>query len=249
MSEVNTKESIDTGLGAVVMLLRYHGIGADPGQIQHRFGGVKFGIGEMLRCAKDFGLRARAFSTNWARLANTPFPGIAVLKDGNFLIVGKVGDGKILIQSPGSPRPAVMTQAEFEGVWDGRIVLMTRRASLGDLDRRFNVSWFLGAIRKYRSLLSEVLVASFALQLFALVTPILFQVIIDKVLVHRGISTLTVLVIGMVTIAVFEAVLGTLRTYLLPIPPTASTPNWAEGSSAICWHCRSPISRRDAPAI
>jgi len=214
MSEVNTKESIDTGLGAVVMLLRYHGIGADPGQIQHRFGGVKFGIGEMLRCAKDFGLRARAFSTNWARLANTPFPGIAVLKDGNFMIVGKVGDGKILIQSPGSPRPAVMTQAEFEGVWDGRIVLMTRRASLGDLDRRFNVSWFLGAIRKYRSLLSEVLVASFALQLFALVTPIFFQVIIDKVLVHRGISTLMVIVIGMVTISIFEAVLGTLRTYL-----------------------------------
>jgi subfamily B ATP-binding cassette protein HlyB/CyaB len=85
---------------------------------------------------------------------------------------------------------------------------------LGDLDRRFNISWFLGAIRKYRSLLSEVLLASFFLQVFALVTPIFFQVIIDKVLVHHGISTLTVLVIGMVTIAIFEALLGTLRTYL-----------------------------------
>ena len=84
-----------------------------------------------------------------------------------------------------------MTQAEFEAVWDGRIVLMTRRAALGDLARRFDITWFLGAINKYRRLLSEVLVASFFLQLFALVTPLFFQVVIDKVLVHRGISTST----------------------------------------------------------
>jgi subfamily B ATP-binding cassette protein HlyB/CyaB len=206
--------TIDSGLGAVLMLLRYHGIGADPGQIRHRFGGVRFGVPEILRCAKEFGLRARTFAADWARLANTLLPGVAALKDGDFLIVGRVGDGKILVQSPGTSKPRVMSQIEFEAVWDGRIVLMTRRAALADLDRRFNISWFLGAIRKYRRLLSEVLLASFFLQVFALVTPIFFQVIIDKVLVHRGISTLTVLAVGMVTIAIFEAVLGTLRTYL-----------------------------------
>jgi len=211
--QVNAR-AIDSGLGAVLMLLRFHGVGADRGQIQHQFRGVRFGVPEVLRCAKAFGLRARAFSTSWRRLADTPLPGIAVLKDGNFLIIGKVGDGKALVQSPGTPRPQIMTRAEFEAAWDGRIVLMTRRAPLGDLDRRFNLSWFLGAIKKYRSLLSEVLVASFFLQVFALVTPIFFQVIIDKVLVHRGMTTLGVLVLGMVAVAVFEAILGTLRTYL-----------------------------------
>lgn len=43
-----TTLSIDSGLGAVIMLLRYHHIGADPGRIQHRFGGVRFGAAEML---------------------------------------------------------------------------------------------------------------------------------------------------------------------------------------------------------
>jgi subfamily B ATP-binding cassette protein HlyB/CyaB len=213
-AHLDTQEALDTGLGAVVMLLRFHGIGADPGQIQHRLGGVRFDVAEMLRCAKDFGLRARAFSTEWRRLAKMPFPAIGVRKDGNFLLIGKIGDGKILVQTPGTPQPAIMTQAEFEAVWDGRVVLMTRRAPLGDLNRRFNIGWFLGAIQKYRRLLSEVLIASFFLQVFALVTPIFFQVIIDKVLVHRGISTLEVLALGMITIAVFEAILGTLRTYL-----------------------------------
>jgi subfamily B ATP-binding cassette protein HlyB/CyaB len=85
---------------------------------------------------------------------------------------------------------------------------------LADLSRRFDVTWFLGAIHKYRRHLSEVLVASFFLQLFALVSPLFFQVVIDKVLVHRSMSTLDVLVIGLVTISAFETILGILRTYL-----------------------------------
>ena len=107
-----------------------------------------------------------------------------------------------------------MTRAEFEAVWDGHIVLLTRRAALTDLARRFDVTWFLGAIHKYRHMLGEVLLASFFLQVFALVSPLFFQIVIDKVLVHRSMSTLEVLLIGLVTIAVFEAVLGILRTYL-----------------------------------
>ena len=65
-------------------------------------------------------------------------------------------------------------------------MLMARRAGLVDFSRRFDITWFLGAIHKYRRLLGEVLVASFFLQMFALVSPLFFQVVIDKVLVHRS---------------------------------------------------------------
>ena len=104
--------------------------------------------------------------------------------------------------------------AEFEEVWDGRLLLMAGRAGLVELSRRFGISWFLGAIHKYRYLLGEVLVASFFLQLFALVSPLLFQVVIDKVLVSRTLSTLDVLVVGLIGIAIFETILGILRTYV-----------------------------------
>jgi subfamily B ATP-binding cassette protein HlyB/CyaB len=56
-----------------------------------------------------------------------------------------------------------MDRAEFEGRWTGRLVLITRRAGLGELAREFNISWFLEAIHKYRTILSEVLVVSFFL--------------------------------------------------------------------------------------
>ena len=205
---------VGPGLGALVMLLRFHGVGADPEQIRHSIGAAKIGVTEMVRCARQMGLKARASSSNWSRLANTPLPGIAVLTDGGFLILGKASDDKALVQRPGSTRPEVLTRADFEAIWDRRLILMARRASLLDLTRRFDITWFLGALHKYRRLLSEVLLASFFLQVFALVSPLFFQVVIDKVLVHRSMSTLDVLVIGLVTISVFEAALGVLRTYL-----------------------------------
>jgi subfamily B ATP-binding cassette protein HlyB/CyaB len=204
----------DQGLAALVMLLRLNGIGADPEQIRHRFGGAAIGVPEMLRCAKEFGLKARVRKTTWARLDRTPLPAIAMLRDGGFLILGKVGDDKAIVQSTLSPRPALMTRAELAALWDGHLLMMARRAGLLDLSRRFDITWFLGAIHKYRHLLGEVLLASFFLQLFALVAPLFFQVVIDKVLVHRTLSTLDVLVIGLVAISIFETILGIMRTYL-----------------------------------
>ena len=203
----------DVGYAALIGLLRLNGIGADAVQIRHQFG-TEIGIPEMLRCAKQLGLKARVLTTSWARLVHTPMPAIAVLKDGGFLLLGKVGESAVITQSPVSSRPELMTRADLEAIWDGQLVLMARRASLVDLARRFDIHWFLGAVHKYRWLLGEVLIGSFFLQLFALVSPLFFQVVIDKVLVHRALTTLDVLIIGLVAISVFETIFGALRTYL-----------------------------------
>jgi subfamily B ATP-binding cassette protein HlyB/CyaB len=104
--------------------------------------------------------------------------------------------------------------SKFKSEWSGRLILLTKRALLSDPGRRFDLTWFWGAVGKYRRVLGEVLFVSFVVQLFALVTPMIFQTVIDKVLVHRGYSTLEVMVSGLALIAVFEAVLSGLRTYL-----------------------------------
>jgi subfamily B ATP-binding cassette protein HlyB/CyaB len=201
------------GLETFVVLLRFHGIAADPEQIRHRFGGAEFGIGEMLRCSKEFELKTRAISSAWSRLKKTSLPAIAQRHDGSFFILAQCSDGGVLIQDPAMGRPQELSRAEFEAQWNGRLVLMARRASLSNLARRFDITWFFQAMVKYRRLLGEVLVVSFFLQLFALISPLFFQVVIDKVLVHRGLTTLDVLVIGLVTVSIFESLLTALRTY------------------------------------
>jgi len=203
-----------SGLDALVTLLHFQGVAADREQIRHRLGTNEIGASEILRFAKDFGLKARACSTKWSRLAKMPLPAIATLRDGRFMVMAKASDDQVLVQAPGASRPSLMSRDELLAIWDGGLILMTRRAGLADLGRRFDITWFLGAINKYRRLLGEVLLASFFLQLFALVSPLFFQVVIDKVLVHRSLSTLDVLVVGLVAISMFETVLGILRTYL-----------------------------------
>src|SRR5262245_1738145 len=204
----------DSGLGCLTLLLRFHRIAADPAQISHRFGGAPIGIAEMLRCAKELKLKGRAITTDWSRLPKLPLPAIAECADGSFLILAQVVDERVLIQSPMARRPELLSHAEFEAKWTGHLVLMARRAQLSDLTRRFDVTWFLQAMHKYRRLFGEVIIASFFLQLFALVTPLFFQVVTDKVLTHRGFTTLDVLIIGFLTVSIFETVLGALRTYV-----------------------------------
>src|SRR5215469_8271583 len=210
----NSEAAVDPGLSVLVIMLRLQGIGANAAQLRHRLGQHTVGVPEMLRCAKELGLKARSYKTKWTRLPSTPLPGIAVLRDGEFIVLGKVADDRAIVQSPHAPRPTLMTRAELEAVWDGQLVLMTRRSGLVDLSRRFDITWFLGAIHKYRRVLGHVLVASFFLQLFALISPLFFQVVIDKVLVHGSLGTLDVLIIGLVTISVFETILAIVRTYV-----------------------------------
>src|SRR5579883_1048910 len=198
---------------ALVMLLRLNGIAVEPQQLLHRYG-PNIGFTEMLRCAKELGLKARLIESNWSRLTKTSLPAIAGRPDGTFIIVAKIAEGSVLVQDLSAGGPQSLARSQFEAQWDGRLLVMTRRAGVGELARRFDVTWFLQAMQKYRRLLAEVVVASFFLQLFALISPLFFQVVIDKVLVHRGLTTLDVLVLGLVIVSIFESILTALRTYL-----------------------------------
>lgn len=125
-AKAESTDADGSSLLALVTLLRCHGIAADPEQIRHRLGTPQPGIADMLRCAKDFGLKARLQKSGWDRLAVTPLPGIAVLRDGRFLILGKMVDDTLLVQWPLIPQPETITRAELEAIWDGNIVLMAR---------------------------------------------------------------------------------------------------------------------------
>ncbi len=107
-----------------------------------------------------------------------------------------------------------MPPPEFLATWSGRLLLLARRGA-GAASTRFGIGWFLRAARPYRRILAEVLLGSAVLQVLGLATPVFFQVVVDKVLVHKVLGTLQVLVAGFVVVSVFEVLLGGLRTWLL----------------------------------
>lgn len=133
-------------------------------------------------------------------------------------VIAQCDGQRVLLQEPGvdssGGRPTIVSIEEFAHRWTGDLILVSSRASLAGELARFDFSWFIPSIVKHRRLLGEVLLISCMLQLFALASPLFFQVVMDKVLVHRGLTTLDVLVGGLVVIVVFESLLNALRGYV-----------------------------------
>lgn len=206
----------DSGLICLLILARFHDLPADGSQLRHQFAqsGQALSETDLLRAAKHLGLKAGLVKTKWSKLSETPLPAMAKRTDGRYLVLAKVEAEKVLVQDPVEAHPLVLSREQLEAMWSGELLLFTKRANVRLQDLNFDFTWFIPAIVKYRKFLGEVLVASFFLQLFALLTPLFTQVVIDKVLVHKGFTTLHVLAIGMITLAVFDAILGGLRTYL-----------------------------------
>ena len=198
------------------MLARFHQLAADPEQLAHQFkvSGEPFSQPDILLASKHLGLQAKPVKTTIDRLDRTPLPAMAVDSNGGYFILARFEGDKALIHDPRAERPEVVSRDELLSRWSGELILFTSRASLVGEMARFDFSWFIPAVVKYRKLLYEVLLVSFVLNLFALVTPLFFQVVMDKVLVHRGLTTLDVIAVGLLVVSVFEVALSGLRSYV-----------------------------------
>ena len=204
----------DIGLAALAVIFGFLERPADVAQLRHRLGhGDPATIDDLARLAKRDGVRARIARLDWEALANAPLPAIAETKTG-FLLVGKVDADRALVQEPISGEIHEQDRAAFSDLATGRYLLLTTRESIAGARRKFDVSWFIPALVRYRRLLGEVLLASLFIQLLGLISPIFFQVVIDKVLVHKSLTTLEVLAIGMIAMFLFETLLSGLRQYL-----------------------------------
>jgi subfamily B ATP-binding cassette protein HlyB/CyaB len=193
----------------------------DPGQLRHGLGHhLAVTRQDLLRLAKgQKDVKAKALRTSYEKLARTPLPALANGPQGWFLI-GRVQDDEALIQlttpeegAQGLPVRKV-SRTDLEAMWDGELVLITTRESLLGQAGRFDFTWFIPQVVKYRRLIGEVLLITLAINLLGLASPLFFQNVVDKVLVHETLDTLTVLGIGFVAVSIWETIFGWLRTRL-----------------------------------
>ena len=214
------QEPVDTGLACLVLLARMHGIAADAAQLAHQFSidGSVLSVTDVLLAAGKLGMIAKLTRPAPARLPTTPLPALARHRDGGFFILLRIDANgpqrQFLVHDPLAGHPETISEQALAERWSGELILLTTRTAVTGELARFDFSWFVPAIVKYRGLLCQVLAVSLALQLFALVTPLFFQVVMDKVLVHRGFSTLDVVAAGLLVVVLFEAILTALRTYV-----------------------------------
>ena len=211
---------LDSGLVAVCAVAGYYRIAADPHHLQRELAlqGRTADEGDVVRAAMQTGLKARIVTKlNDKRIKTLPVPAIARMKEGGFVVFsGLMPTGKYRLVDTITRVVQELTLEELRAAVEPVMILLARRIGGAGVDpATFGFRWFLPSIWRYRVPLAHVMVASLFVQLFALVTPLFFQVIVDKVLTHKGYSTLFVLVAGLVVIGVFDVVLQYLRTYAL----------------------------------
>jgi subfamily B ATP-binding cassette protein HlyB/CyaB len=219
-SPLEAGEAIDPALACFVLLARFLGTPADAGQIVHERGRglAPFTFDELARVSRRLQLVARVRRSDVDTLRKLPMPLLVALADGGTAVLLRTEDGedepRYLIQRPEAARPEIWSAADLDEHFTGSVLMMTSRERLAGDKRRFDVSWFIPALVKYRRPLRDVLIGSFFLQLTGLVSPLFFQLVIDKVLVHHSMTTLDVLAIGLAVMLTFETILSALRTWL-----------------------------------
>ncbi|WP_431260492.1 type I secretion system permease/ATPase [Roseateles chitinivorans] len=212
-----------SALDALCLVARLHRLNADPQAMRHQLGlgpSAPIEREHLWQAARDVGLTAKYIRTEAARLSLVPLPALALMRDGRVVVLAHCDGQRVLTVDPQHShpqlrdRPTVQPLTQFLSAWSNELLLLSSRpGAMGGLSR-FDLTWFIPSLVRHRRLIAEALLMSCFLQLFALVSPLFFQVVMDKVLIHKGNSTLDVLVVGLVFVGIFESVLSVLRNYV-----------------------------------
>ncbi|HEY2336243.1 MAG TPA: peptidase domain-containing ABC transporter [Burkholderiales bacterium] len=177
----------------------------------------------LIEGARSLGFKAAEFTLSVERGRELPLPLVAFLKDSQTPALILKHDGeRFLYVVAGSEVPNARRAADFAELFDGTAMLVTHEAAADepiqgfeDEPRKFGFRWFVPELAKHRSIWRDVLLASLAIQLIGLATPLFTQVIIDKVVVHHTQSTLIAVAVALAMFLVFNAVMTGMRQYLI----------------------------------
>lgn len=171
-------------------------------------------IEQLVKIAKDKGFKATIKEINIEDLKKYPLPAIAKRKNGGYIVILKIDYTKheVLLFESGKKEPFIINFEDFNEQVHSKLIVLKHKM-LND-QVKFGFAWFYNQILHYKKIVGEILVASFVIQLFGLVTPLFTQVVLDKVLVHHSLSTLNVIAIAFGAVIVFDMLLNLSRNYI-----------------------------------
>ena len=213
--EENKDISRDSGVCCLVMVAAYYGIPVNEESVKHSYNLYDRCANDMdiLRMAKELKLKAKHTCLSVEKMADVTLPAIMKTKDSEYAILLKAQEDKLLVAYYNENAPRLLQREEFDSLYSGEVILLVPR-KYQDRELKFGIKWFIPTIIKYKKPLLEVLLAAFVIQVLGIFSPMITQSVIDKVLSHNSLSTLDVLVIGLIIITVFESALSIARNYV-----------------------------------
>ena len=170
---------------------------------------------KLQKLAKKYNIRSTLIRPTAEELREIEYPAVAKMNDGAYIAIGSANDEVLLVIDPRQNKPIAMPMKEFLESWSNELLIFSAAFSWTYFKKRFNVDWFLKVMKRYKKPLSEVLIASFFLQLMGIAFPLITQVIIDKVIGNAGYSTLTVIGTAMVLFFFMQSLLTLIKQYIM----------------------------------
>ena len=211
------KKNANTGLICLDIVAKFNQVDIDMRAVVRNYGieTTEISPEEIIRIAQNQNFKIKKKAMQLKEIANKyPLPAIVQKKDNSYVVVLaiKPEEEKVMILVPLEQQPKAVKIDEFQAEIND-FVLILKHKLLND-EVKFGFKWFFNEIIKYKKIVGQVLLGSFVIQLFGLVTPLFTQVILDKVLVHRTISTLNVLAFAFIFVSIFEFLLNLARNYI-----------------------------------
>ena len=199
----------------MALAAKFKSIPVSGSELQQKFGHLSsFSITELKRAFSELGIHANNVKVNAKSIQKMNLPAILEV-NGEYILLKEIDGEVATIFEYGEQETKSYELDSLLNACGGQIVLIGEDISNAEQQQKFGFKWFVSAIWQYKSIMRETLIASFFIQLFALVTPLFFMIIIDKVFSHNNLSTLNVLIFAMVVVSLFDVVLNGIRTYLL----------------------------------
>lgn len=212
------KNNVNTGLISLEFVAKYNQIDIDMRSIVRNYGIETADISpeEIIRIAQNSDFKIKKKNITLKELADSkyPLPAILRLKNGDYIVILaiKKDENRAMILVPLEKQPKSMDLDELQEELEDFVLVLKHKLMTDEV--KFGFKWFFVEILKYKKIVGQVLLGSFVIQLFGLVTPLFTQVILDKVLVHRTITTLNVLAFAFVFVSIFELLLNLARNYI-----------------------------------
>ena len=214
---------LHTTLQCLTAIAQHHGLQVNPERLIHDYAltAEEPSSAMLLGMASSIGLKAKLRQLTVDKLLGQKgvFPLLARMKDGNsMIVVGARGDdgGVLAVLDPLGDLGAVkmLEPSVFQALWSGEVLFLKRTSKLSDTRQPFGLRWFIPEILQQKAAFRDIAIAAMAMNVLGLASPVFFQLVIDKVLVHHSVSTLWVLAAGIVIALLFESTFGFMRRML-----------------------------------
>lgn len=169
----------------------------------------------LLQAAKKAGVKAKVRRLKAEQMKDIRIPVIARAYDGEYFLIITKKEEHFVILKPDRQQPELMEKEQLKKLWDGTVILVGSKKDIADSSTgAFGFRWFIPTILKFKKEFITVLTAIFVVQLLGIMTPVMTQVVVDKVLSHNTLSTLYTITAGIVIVYLYELIISLAKNYV-----------------------------------